>query len=200
MKMIRTIQVQIMSKKSIGLFRRLLSKNSNNKIATELHSKMRQPMFVHPELGSAAMNYYLESMRHNGGRGMDDSHVVATKSDGIAVMTISGALLARPIDVPCGGSPDNYESIKSEFSELLEDQSVHTIIARFDSLGGVASQNMDLSDFIFGSRGLGTKLIAVVDDMAYSAAFGIASAFEQIWVSRTSGLGSVTSFPLYLNE
>ena len=106
-------------------------------------------------------------------------------------MDISGSLVDREMSVPCARSPVSYEAIKLEMTDLLENDNVDTIIARLDTPGGVASQNMDLSDFIYNSRGQGTKLIAVVDDMAYSAGFGIASAFEEIWISRTGGVGSV---------
>ena len=118
---------------------------------------------------------------------------LSRKSSNVAVLDISGALVAREMNVPCGQAPVSYEGIKQEFQTLLAmpNSEIDTIVGRFNSPGGAASQNMDLSDFIYASRGQGKRLIAMVDDMAYSAAFSIASAFDEVWVTRTSGVGSV---------
>lgn len=182
-----------MRNKTLRMISRLFRKNPNNALVSDLYSKMTQPLFVHPEIGEAVMRGYLEAssnmiepMSMNG----DDSGFV-TKSENFAVIDIAGALTARQENAPCSMPPASYEVIKQDMQSLLDDPEVSTIIGRFDSPGGMASQNMDLSDFIYASRGQGTKMIAMVDDMAYSAAFGIASAFDEIWVTRTSGVGSV---------
>jgi len=174
---------------------KLFKKHPNNAVVSELYSKMSQPLFVHPELGEAVMRSYLHATEQNYGFLQGDTerdgsgHVV--RSNNVAVIDIAGALTAREENVPCAASPASYEVIKQDMAMLLEDESITTIVGRFDSPGGMAAQNMDLSDFIYASRGQGTKMIAMVDDMAYSAAFGIASAFDEIWVTRTSGVGSV---------
>lgn len=179
----------------LAKLRRLFRVNPRNDFLSELYSKTSKPLFVHPHLGKALIDSYLSmgnvvNADQSNGDGNDTS-VDLIIQDGIAVMDISGSLVDREMSVPCARSPVSYEAIKLEMTDLLADQEVHTIIARLDTPGGVASQNMDLSDFIYNSRGQGTKLIAVVDDMAYSAGFGIASAFEEIWISRTGGVGSV---------
>ena len=176
---------------------RLFRGNPNNNFLAELYSKTSKPLFVHPQVGKAMLDSYLVMAKQNVdlmGQERDSgsgSSVYISQVDGVAVMDITGSLTDREMSVPCMASPVSYEAIKFEMQELLADQEVHTIVARLDTPGGVASQNMDLSDFIYASRGQGTKLIASVDDMAYSAGFGIASAFEEIWITRTGGVGSV---------
>ena len=181
---------------------KLFKKHPNNAVVSELYSKMSQPLFVHPELGEAVMRSYLHAAEQNFGflQGDSDgsSHVV--RQNNIAVIDISGAMTAREESVPCAAPPASYEVIKQDMSELLADASIDTIVGRFDSPGGMAAQNMDLSDFIYASRGQGTKMIAMVDDMAYSAAFGIASAFDEIWVTRTSGVGSVGVVSYHIDQ
>ena len=158
---------------------------------------MAQPLFVHPQLGAAVMRSYLDTPMDNAAKpqsrhGDNDEYSYAvTIRDNVAVMDVSGALTAREENVPCAQSPASYEVIKQDMQALMANKHIDTIIGRFDSPGGMAAQNMDLSDYIYASRGQGKKLIAMVDDMAYSAAYGIASAFDQIWVTRTSGVGSV---------
>jgi len=179
----------------ITKLRRLFQGNPRNDFLSELYSKTSKPLFVHPLLGKALIDSYLQvgtaNVEMSNGNDGVGSSVDVIIQDNIAVMDISGSLVDREMSVPCARSPVSYEAIKLEMIELLENKHVDTIIARLDTPGGVASQNMDLSDFIYNSRGKGTKLIAVVDDMAYSAGFGIASAFEEIWISRTGGVGSV---------
>jgi len=176
---------------------RLFGRNKDSVFLSDLHSKMSQPLFVHPQLGEMVMRSYLhaipaersEPMARHGDNG---EYSYAVSIDGnIAVLDISGVLTAREESTPCGDAPASYETIKQDMSALLADSSIDTIVGRFDSPGGMAAQNMDLSDFIYASRNQGTKFVAMVDDMAYSAAFGIASAFDEIWVTRTSGVGSV---------
>ncbi len=170
---------------------RLFAKHPNNIVVSELYSKMAEPLFVHPHLGEMVMRSYLSAIEFAppGVRGEGDGSV--TRYDNVAVIDISGALVAREMSVPCGTAPTSYEGLKQEFATLQAAPEIDTIIGRFDSPGGSAAQNMDLSDFIYASRDQGKRMIAMVDDMAYSAAFGIASAFDEIWVTRTSGVGSI---------
>ena len=173
---------------------RLFRANPKNNFLAELHTKISKPLFVQPQLGKSLIDSYLRmgnvEQAHSDSDGVGSSLDV-TIQEGIAVMDISGALVDREMSVPCARSPVSYEAIKMEMESLLDNSNLTTIIARLDSPGGVASQNMDLSDFIYESRGKGKKLIAVVDDMAYSAGYSIASAFDEIWITRTGGVGSV---------
>lgn len=187
----------------IKLLSRLFRKNPTNVVVSELYSKMSQPLFVHPKMGEMVMKAYLSQVNSDVGflRGeTDQTSVAVTRHNDFAVIDISGALTAREESVPCSAPPASYEVIKQDMSDLLADDSIKTIIGRFDSPGGMASQNMDLSDFIYSSRGQGTRMIAMVDDMAYSAAFGIASAFDEIWVTRTSGVGSVGVVSYHIDQ
>lgn len=181
-------------KNPLNLLSRLFRKNPNNAVISSLFSKMSQPLFVHPELGEMVMRSYLHAVANPLMITNDKDYTgtgFVTRHDDFAVIDISGALTAREESVPCAASPASYEVIKQDMAELLADDSIKTIIGRFDSPGGMAAQNMDLSDFIYSSRGQGTRLIAMVDDMAYSAAFGIATAFDEIHLTRTGGVGSV---------
>ena len=173
------------------LLTRLFNRDSGNQVVTELYAKaMNQPLFVHPGMGEMVIQGYLHSdvnqIKGDAGR-RGENQVEAS----VGVLDISGALVARETPGPCGGGPLSYEEIGRDFDVLMADPAIETIIGRFDTPGGVAAQNMDLADHIYESRGKGTKLIAVIDDMAYSAGFALASAFDEIWVTRTSGVGSV---------
>ncbi|WP_197076391.1 S49 family peptidase [Luteimonas sp. FCS-9] len=108
----------------------------------------------------------------------------------IGVINISGGLVNRPMPGPSGGGPVSYTALREAFDELLHDDGISAIVLRIESPGGMASGMFDLTDHIYASRGQ-KPIHALVDDYAYSAAYGIAAACDEIWVSRTGGAGSV---------
>lgn len=108
----------------------------------------------------------------------------------IGVINISGGLVNRPMPGPSGAGPVSYTALRETFDELLHDDSVSAIVLRIESPGGMASGLFDLSDHIYASRGA-KPIHALIDDYAYSAAYGIAAACDEIWVSRTGGVGSI---------
>ena len=108
----------------------------------------------------------------------------------IGVINISGGLVNRPMPGASGPGPVSYTALRDAFDDLLEDDGINAIVLRIESPGGMASGMFDLSDRIFAARGR-KPIHALVDDYAYSAAYGIAAACDEIWVSRTGGVGSV---------
>ncbi|MEN5117500.1 S49 family peptidase [Luteimonas sp. TWI662] len=108
----------------------------------------------------------------------------------IGVINISGGLVNRPMPGPSGGGPVSYTALRDAFDELLHDDGISAIVLRIESPGGMASGLFDLTDHIYASRGQ-KPIHALVDDYAYSAAYGLAAACDEIWVSRTGGAGSV---------
>lgn len=177
--------------KPIEALTRLFSRGSASAVVSEIYSKaINQPLFIHPAIGEMIVQGYLHSdvsqLRGDAGR-RGENQSEAT----VGVLDISGALVARETPGVCGSGPLSYEEIRRDFDMMMADKSIQTIIGRFDTPGGLAAQNMDLADHIYASRGQGKRLIAMVDDMAYSAGFALASAFDEIWITRTGGVGSV---------
>lgn len=110
--------------------------------------------------------------------------------EGIAVLDISGVLVHRNgyLRPSCGML--GYDGIRQAWINALEDERVSGIAAICNSPGGEVSGCFDLVDFIHETRGAKPSL-AILDDMAFSACYAIASACEQIAVPRTGGTGSV---------
>jgi signal peptide peptidase SppA len=84
----------------------------------------------------------------------------------------------------------SYESIRQDFRAALDDSEVENIIFEIDSPGGEVSGVFGLVDEIKAARGQ-KKIIAVINEMAYSAAYAIASAADEIYIPRTGGAGSI---------
>lgn len=171
---------------TLSLLGRFFKRKPTSTLAAELNSRaINRPLFAHAELGAQIIQGFLMGQGNQFDEKSDDSLSVTVGET--AVLDISGALVSRPTGW-C--SPLSYEEIRDEFEQLNADTNVSAIVLRMDTAGGEASQNIDLSDYIFNARGV-KPIIAMVDDMAYSAGYAIASACDEIWVTRTSGLGSV---------
>lgn len=157
---------------------------TDNLVITQLYTHaIGRPLFVEPRAGEALLNAYLQ--------GAVDAPPPARESEGaIAVINVSGALVSRPTPGLCDDGPVNYETLRDTFDAALNDSGVSSIVLRMDTPGGLAAGLFDFTDHVFASRG--TKpVIAVVDDMAFSAGYAIAAAADEIWVTRTAGVGSV---------
>jgi signal peptide peptidase SppA len=165
---------------------RLVARTRNPVIRADVSRALNTPLFVEPRRGADLLDAYMRG---------DTAMVYASPapySDGgsIAVLDISGALASRPMPGPSGDGPQNYEQISADFAELVSDPKISAIVLRLDSPGGFCAGCFDLADQIFEARGK-KPIHAVVDDMAFSAAFAIAAAADRIWVTRTGSVGSV---------
>lgn len=183
-----------------GLLARMLGRGSRAPVVASLAAAvLNQPLLVQPAIGEALVGGYLEGKVTS-----DDSvlkadrfevsgpggETVGITQNLIGVINLSGAMVNRPMPGGSGPGPVSYAAVRDTFDELLNDDAVTSIILRLDSPGGMASGCFDLVDHIFDARGR-KPLYALVDDQAYSACFALASACDEIWISRTGGVGSV---------
>src|SRR6266550_4348574 len=126
-------------------------------------------------------------------------HAVKNSEKGIKVIPIHGILTknSEAFDDILGMT--SYEKIREEIEEALIDEEVETIILDIDSPGGEVNGLFDLSDFIYEARAL-KKIVAIANDDAYSAAYAIASSAEKVFVSRTSGVGSIGVIASHIDQ
>jgi len=178
-------------KTGLNILSRLFKRKQGGNFAAELHSRaINTPLFVQADLGAQLINAYMHGPQsQQATEGDSVGELTVRTENGIAVMDISGGLTSRPVYSWCSDQV-SYEQIRAELAEQVSDANTKAIVLRLDTPGGEASQNIDLHDFIYSMRG-DKPIIAMVDDMAYSAGYGIASACDEIWVTRTGGVGSV---------
>lgn len=183
-----------------GLLARLFSRGNKAPVVASLAAAvLNQPLLVQPAIGEALVGGYLEGKVTSADSvlkadrfevsGQADQSVGVAQSI-IGVINLSGAMVNRPMPGASGPGPVSYAAVRDAFDELLEDDAVTSIILRLDTPGGMASGCFDLVDHIYERRGQ-KPIYALVDDNAYSAGFALATACDEIWVSRTGGVGSV---------
>lgn len=185
--------------KATRLLSRLAGRNNPAPVVSALaFAVLNRPLLAHPAMAQSLISGYL-----SGTITSDDTMLAVqrvplqvaseqgvTTVGTIGVLPITGGLVNRPMPGASGPGPMSYVAIREQFDELLADDDVTAIVLRIESPGGMASGCFDLVDHLYASRGA-KPMIALVDDYAYSAAYAIASAMDEIWVSRTGGAGSV---------
>lgn len=129
----------------------------------------------------------------------DDDFVFSRESEpevgydivqGVAVVPVSGTLVHKSSSLRPYSGMLGYNAIRHNYLTALEDDSIRAIAMACDSPGGEVSGCFDLVDLIFETRGR-KPVWAILDDMAFSACYAIASACDAITVPRTGGVGSV---------
>jgi signal peptide peptidase SppA len=117
----------------------------------------------------------------------------------IAVISIHDNLLFHPDFIDCLFGGTSYEAIREQFQSALSDPGIDAIVFDMDSPGGEVSGCFDLADEIFNARGI-KPIYAVVNEMAYSAAYTIASAADKIFLPRTGGVGSIGVICMHMDQ
>lgn len=118
---------------------------------------------------------------------------------GIAVIEIHGTLVRRTAGLDPVSGLLSYESISAQLDDALANPSVQGIVLSVDSAGGEAGGVFDLADRIFAARAQ-KPIWAIADDMAFSAAYAIASSAERVWITRTGGVGSIGVIALHVDQ
>uniref|UniRef100_A0AAU7YKP9 S49 family peptidase n=1 Tax=Wolbachia endosymbiont of Oeneis ivallda TaxID=3171168 RepID=A0AAU7YKP9_9RICK len=126
-------------------------------------------------------------------------HAINQNIEKTAIIPIHGILTKKPgaFDEMLGMT--SYEQIEVQVKQALEDSSIETILLDIDSPGGEVNGIFDLADFIYSARGK-KRIIAIANDDAYSAAYAIASSAEKVFVSRTSGVGSIGVIASHIDQ
>lgn len=121
-----------------------------------------------------------------------------TIKDGLGIIPVSGPIFQKSAgryDQILGFS--SYEEIKMGFDIANRSPEVQAIVFEADSPGGEANGMVDFVEYMRETK---TKPIyAVVNDSAYSAAYGVISVSDKIFVTRSSGIGSVGTISQHID-
>lgn len=119
---------------------------------------------------------------------------------GIAVIPIMGPLVARGDWLTTALGATEYGAIADALVAAADDPAVRGILLEVDSPGGEVGGLFDLVEAIRTiKQSSGKPLWAVASETALSAAYAIASAADQITVTRTGELGSVGVVAVHLD-
>ena len=126
-------------------------------------------------------------------------HPVNESPSGIAVIPIHGSLVRRTSGLEADSGLTSYQSVQHMLELARDDASVDAILLDIDSPGGESSGVFDLADKI-RTIGLQKPVWAVANDMAFSAAYALASGAQRVFVSRTGGVGSIGVIAMHVDQ
>lgn len=110
--------------------------------------------------------------------------------NGVAILPIVGSLVNRGAWIGTNSGLVSYEGVAAQLREAAADPEVSAILMDIDSPGGEATGMFGIACLVQEVNK--TKpVVAMVNDVAASAAYGIASGAREIIVSPTSMVGSV---------
>jgi signal peptide peptidase SppA len=113
-----------------------------------------------------------------------------TTADGTAIIPVIGSLTNRYAWLDAVSGITSYEYLKFQLGEAAADDAVRSILLDMDSPGGEAVGAFEAADVVRNVAAV-KPVVAVVNGMAASAAYAVASGATRI-VSTTSGIsGSI---------
>lgn len=116
-----------------------------------------------------------------------------------ALVTVDGSLVNRGAWVGASSGLTSYEGIAAQLDEIAADGDLDHLVIDMNSYGGEATGMFGLAAKIRNLRKR-MHVVAVVNDVAASAGYGIASAADQIVISPTSIVGSIGVVMLHLDR
>lgn len=111
-------------------------------------------------------------------------------SDGVGIITVTGSLVNRGAWVGARSGLTSYEGFGFQVNSARKDPAVRSVILDLHTPGGEATGAFEAADLV---RQLAAEkpTIAVVNGMAASAGYAIASAANEIVTTRTGVSGSI---------
>lgn len=111
-------------------------------------------------------------------------------AEGIAVVTITGSLINRGAFIGASSGETSYEGIKYQVAAAAADPRATAIIVDIESPGGEAVGAFEAADIVRQAAKI-KPVVAVVNGMAASAAYALASAATRIITTPTGLSGSI---------
>ena len=113
-----------------------------------------------------------------------------TTAEGVAVIPVLGSLVNRGAWIGARSGMTSYEGLKFQIAAAAKDKDVRSIILDMDTPGGEAVGAFEVADVV--RQAAQTKeVIAVVNGMAASAGYAIASAATKIVTTASGIVGSI---------
>ena len=138
---------------------------------------------MHRKLSGQAMQSPQQSLHHGG---------FSFAEGGVAIIPVMGTLVRRSTFMSAESGLTSYHHIETMAEDAFADPAVNSVLLEIDSCGGEAGGVFDLAEKLRRlARSSRKPMWAVADEAALSAAYAIATAADQIWLTRTAEVGSI---------
>jgi len=121
--------------------------------------------------------------------------------EGIAVIPVLGTLVRRSSYIGAASGLTSYHDIEAMAEAAFADPQVRAVLLEIDSSGGEAGGVFDLAQRLRQlAQTSGKPLWAIADEAALSAAYAIACAADNLWLTRTAEVGSIGVVAVHVDE
>lgn len=127
------------------------------------------------------------------------SQTSANTPPAVAVIPVHGTLVRRTVGLEAESGLTSYAGLSAQLDAALANPDVAAILLDIDSPGGESGGVFDLADRIRAAAQV-KPVWAVANDMAFSAAYALASAASRVFVSRTGGVGSIGVIAMHVDQ
>jgi len=117
----------------------------------------------------------------------------------IAVIPIHGTLVRRALGLEAASGLASYQEIGAQIDRAVADPAVAGIVLEIDSPGGEAGGVFELAERIRAATH-DKPVWAVANDQAFSAAYALAAAADEVFVTRTGGVGSIGVIAMHADQ
>jgi len=128
-----------------------------------------------------------------------NSSATSGSPPGVAVIPIHGTLVRRTVGLEAESGLTSYTGLAAQLDAAIGNPAVSAILLDIDSPGGESGGVFDLADRIRAASQI-KPVWAVANDMAFSAAYALASAASRVFVSRTGGVGSIGVIAMHVDQ
>lgn len=130
---------------------------------------------------------------------LEESRRQAIGRTGVEVIPVSGILVSRGAHLDACEVMTSYEDLRRQLRTAVADPMVERIVLDIDSPGGSAVGAFELASEIRAMT-LQKPITGLVNFMAYSGGYLLASACSEVVMSQTSGVGSIGVIAKHLDR
>lgn len=168
----------------------LISKNKLDVIVSAIGPRLSDGWIDDEEIGSLAESEPVKPRADYANATWSREGEYAVTRNGTAIIPIQGTLVRRAGWLDAVSGMRSYESIRGDLALAMASSDVSRVLLDIDSGGGEVNDCFDLCDVIYAARKL-KPVYAFANDYAFSAAYAIGSAAQQLNVTRVGGVGSI---------
>jgi signal peptide peptidase SppA len=111
-------------------------------------------------------------------------------AEGVAIVTVTGSLINRGAWIGSYSGETSYEGFKHQLAAAVADPRVRSVLLDIESPGGEAVGALEAAEAVRNARAV-KPVVAVVNGMAASAAYAIASGASRIVTTPSGVSGSI---------
>jgi ClpP class serine protease len=116
----------------------------------------------------------------------------------VAMIPVYGTLVKRSSNVDAESGLTSYAALRSKVDAAMKSPIVKSLLFDMDSAGGEVSGLFDFCSYLGSVRG--TKpMIGIANDMAFSAAYAVASCMDKLFITSVAGAGSIGVYMLHVD-